>query len=68
MRRFPRQGRVSFRLGNVLADVSGEIEVPPHDAPRSMQAGEPLLDRFALGTEPLGIRCVADIDVERVLS
>ena len=68
MRRFPRQGRVSFRLGNVLADVSGEIEVPPHDAPRSMQPGEPLLDRFALGTEPLGIRCVADVEIERVLS
>ena len=68
MRRFPRQDRVSFRLGNVLADVSGEIEVPLHDAPRSVQAGEPLLDRFALGTEPLGIRCVAEVEVERVLS
>jgi hypothetical protein len=29
MRLFPRADRQQFRLGNVLADVSGEIMLPP---------------------------------------
>ena len=28
MRSYPRPARLQFRLGNVLPDVSGEIEVP----------------------------------------
>lgn len=68
MRLYPRGRRVSIRVGNVLPDVSGEIRVPDHDATRSVDVGEPAGDRFAVGTEPLGIRCVADVEIERIPS
>ena len=31
MRLYPRADRQQYRLGNVLPDISGEIEAPPAD-------------------------------------